>query len=283
MITVCWKWISADGDPRWAGVSDADQAALEMALRLAAAEGSDATGPYGGVRVLAAGPAGAERILRHALAVGATEVERIDIPITLESRAVARSLAGAIRDRSEDTTWVICGDYSLDRGSGSVPAFIAAALDRPQALGLVGLEIGHNAAELRGIRRLDGGRREVLELRAPAVLSVEGSLARLRRARIADELQAQRATIPVRPGPREPLDSPLSIHPYRPRPRVLPAPRQADTLSRVRELTGDTAGHHGETVVLEPADAARRIVDQLSDWGYLDASAPEDNARHSER
>ena len=35
MIAVCWKWVTADGDERWAGVSDADRAALEIGLRLA--------------------------------------------------------------------------------------------------------------------------------------------------------------------------------------------------------------------------------------------------------
>ena len=36
MIGVCWKWVvGADGDERWAGVSDADRAALEVGLALA--------------------------------------------------------------------------------------------------------------------------------------------------------------------------------------------------------------------------------------------------------
>lgn len=277
MITVCWKWVSADGDHRWAGVSDADQAALEMALQLA----DDLDG--GGVRVLSAGPDGADRILRHALAAGAAEVERIDVPSALDSRTVARALAVSIRERGDNSSWVFCGDYSLDRGSGSVPAFIAAALDCVQALGLVGLEVGEDRGTVRAVRRLDGGRRELLDVRAPAVLSVEGSLARLRRASIADELQAQRTAIPVRRGPREPLDAPLSVHPYRPRPRMLAAPRDPDTLSRVRQLTGDTVGQQGETVVLEPASAARRLLDALGEWGYLDGSEPEASARHSER
>ena len=41
MIGVCWKWVVGDdGDERWAGVSDADRAALEIALRLAEATGT---------------------------------------------------------------------------------------------------------------------------------------------------------------------------------------------------------------------------------------------------
>ncbi len=38
-IAVCWKWVSLDrdhdDDERWSGVSAADEAALEVALRIA--------------------------------------------------------------------------------------------------------------------------------------------------------------------------------------------------------------------------------------------------------
>ena len=37
---------------------------------------------------------------------------------------------------------VLCGDLSADRGSGSVPAFLAAHLGAAQALGLVAVELG---------------------------------------------------------------------------------------------------------------------------------------------
>jgi hypothetical protein len=48
------------------------------------------------------------------------------------------------------------------------------------------------------------------------------------------------------------------------------APAGDDVLARLRRLTdaGATPAR-GETVELAPADAARRIIEALRDWGYL--------------
>ena len=43
MIVVGWKWVAVDGDERWAGVPDADRAALEIGLRLAESGGDTVT------------------------------------------------------------------------------------------------------------------------------------------------------------------------------------------------------------------------------------------------
>jgi electron transfer flavoprotein beta subunit len=260
-IAVCWKWLAEGDDERWAGVSPADEAALELALRLA--EARDDT-----VTVVTAGPPGATRGLRAALAVGATRAVRVDVPAGLRSDAVADALAAALSPAGPDL--VLCGDYSLDRGSGSVPALVAAALGARQALGVVELDPRATGA-VHVVRRLDGGRREELSVEPRAVISVEGSVARLRRASLTAELAARSAPIEEVAGPRAPVEEPVDVRPYRPRARVLPAPAGPDSLARVRALTtsADTVGH-GEVVVAEPAQAAARIVAALRDWGYLD-------------
>ncbi|MEO5900748.1 MAG: putative mycofactocin-associated electron transfer flavoprotein, partial [Ilumatobacteraceae bacterium] len=181
MIAACVKWVAGrpePGDERFAGVSAADQAAVEMALRHAALLGDE-------VVVVTAGPPAADAVLRDALACGAARVVRIDlgtdlhldIDIDIASAAVAAALAGVVRGAA----FVWCGDYSTDRGSGSVPAFLAAELGARQALGVVAVSLG-DGTTLEATRRLDGGRREVLAVTAPAVLSVEGAAARQRRA-----------------------------------------------------------------------------------------------------
>ncbi|HEY4331433.1 MAG TPA: hypothetical protein VGM78_02640, partial [Ilumatobacteraceae bacterium] len=59
--------------------------------------------------------------------------------------------------------------------------------------------------------------------------------------------------------------------PFRPRPRVLPAPVGASALDRVRALTASsTAAVHGETIALDPPAAAERILTQLHEWGYIE-------------
>ena len=70
------------------------------------------------------------------------------------------------------------------------------------------------------------------------------------------------------------------IHPYRPRARTLPAP-DGGSLDRVRQILDIGGGEvHAELITLEPTAAASKIIDQLRDWGYLDA--PDANPSGSE-
>lgn len=254
-VTVCWKWVSVDGgatDERWSGVSAADEAALEIGLHLANDD----------VTVVCVGPLEAEAVLRDALAAGARRAVRVDA-----RDAPSNDVAIAVATIAADSDIVVCGDYSLDHGTGSVPAYIAAHLGAAQALGLVAIDT--SSSPLRVVRRLDGGRREVLDVSTPAVLSVEGSVARLRRAPLAAALSAKTAKIDVVPGPAAREDAVL-ISTYRPRARALPAPA-GGTLSRVRDILdiGASEPSHSETVTLDPAEAAARIIQQLDEWGYL--------------
>ena len=256
MIVACWKWIPT-GDARSTGISAADQAALEVGLRLA-----EAAADHDEVVVIGVGPPAGERALREALAAGATRAVRVDAPSGLDGAAVASAIAAIARY----ARWVLCGDVSADRGTGAVPAFLAAELGAAQALGLVAVEL--EAGRVDATRRLDGGRREVLSVTAPAVLSVEGAVARLRRASLAGELAARHATIEVRPGPAGPLERADVVRPFRPRPRERPSP-SGDPLNRVRALTATTGGpKHTELVTLDPPAAAERILTAMREWGY---------------
>ncbi|MEZ5250704.1 MAG: 4Fe-4S dicluster domain-containing protein [Ilumatobacteraceae bacterium] len=192
VVAVCLKWTPSpfdggplgpdEGDDRFAGVSPADRAALELALQLSDAIGASVT-------AIAAGPSAADRVLRDAVAAGATRAVRLDMAAGSDSRDVAFELAQVVADACV----VLCGDYSLDRGSGAVPAFVAHHRRCAQALGLVSVDVTASASSVAGapdgeltihaVRRLDGGRREVLAVPTPCVLSVEGSVASLRRAR----------------------------------------------------------------------------------------------------
>lgn len=276
MIAVCLKWTPSrldggplgpdPGDDRFAGVSPADRAALELALRLAAGTGTE-------VVAVAAGPVGAERTLRDALAAGATRAVRLDMPTDSDSRDVAFELAQVLGD----ATVVLCGDYSLDRGSGSVPAFVAHHLAAAQALGLVAIDVdatgatsGSDAPRVHVVRRLDGGRRELLAVPMPCVLSVEGSVATLRRAPLPRVLAARSARVEVvATPPAHHHAAPAIVTSYRPRARVMPAPT-GGALDRVRSLTdAGTASTRGETIEVPSREAAARILAALREWGHL--------------
>jgi electron transfer flavoprotein beta subunit len=247
-------------EPHATGMSDADRAALEWALRLGEHWGRD-------VVAVTAGPAAAAGVLRTALAAGASRAVRADLPVDAASDSVAAALAAAVPDGE---VW-LCGDHSLDRGSGSAPAFLAAQVDAAQALGLVYLEPAGDGV-LTAERRLDGARRERLRVPAPAVLSVESATARLRRAPLPALVDTRAADIAVTPAPsavrREPAGH---VRPFRPRARSLPGPDPAlPARERLLVLTGALSERTPPRLVTAgPEEAADELVRFLRDTGYL--------------
>ena len=275
MIVVCVKWVdlhpevdpltgSVTTDDRRRGFSSADQAALEVGLRLADERSTTVT-------LLSSAPSGADAALRELAASGASRIVRIDVGAEIEATSadVGRSLADAVAGAPDHVDLILTGDHSLDRGSGSVPAFLAHHLGWSQALGLI--EVG-SGDPLAVVRRLDGGRREHLRVEGPAVLSVEGSVARLRRASIPQVLAARRVEIEV----VHAASASLAVHvgpaaPVRPRARVLPAPHGDRALSRIVELTGALVERTPpRRVEADGVAAASEIAAQLRAWGYIE-------------
>lgn len=262
-------------DPLGVGLTAADGAALEHALRIAEAWS-------GRVIALAAGPASIEPVLREALALG---IEVVRIPLADEEdglgysrelagdeRWLARALAAALAPHGP-VDLLVCGDRSVDRGTGALPAYLAHELGAAQALGLVALEARSHAGErvLLAERRLDAGWRERLRVPLPAVCSVEGAGVRLRRASLSGALSAEGVAVPVASSPpvaaavdpavSAPVAGDMQIGvttPFRPRTRIVPAPDDDDPRIRMLALTGALAAHDPPTVV-EPADATEAV------------------------
>jgi electron transfer flavoprotein beta subunit len=273
VIAVCMKWVdrrpevdpltgAVHTDVRTSGASDADEAALEWALRI---------GQAWDVAVIAvtAGPPDADAMLRDAVAAGAARAVRIHVEVDAASEDVAASIVAVL---SSDVSVVVCGAWSIDRGSGSVPAYLAARLDAAQALGLVSLSFESTPQIIEAERRLDRGRRERLRVLAPAVVSVEGGSARLRRAALHQVLAARTSEIEVHdpPSPLALAAAPIRTVPFRPRPRVLPAPSpELSARERILSLSGALVDREPPRLVrLDPAAAADELLAQLQAWGY---------------
>jgi electron transfer flavoprotein beta subunit len=248
-------------DSRSSGFSLADAAALEWALRLGEAWQLPVT-------AITAGPYEAEGVLRDAAAFGAGRLVRVPAEADAPSEAVARALAPVLGG----AVVACCGDYSADRGSGSVPAFLAGQLEAAQALGLTSLA-PEGAGVLVGQRRLDGGRRERLRISGPAVISVEPGAARLRRAPLSGLIAARQAAIetPATDG----VTDRRRVHvlrtgPYRPRPKTLPPPSGDSPRDRLLALTGAESERTPPRVVrAAPEEAADELIRYLKDQGYL--------------
>jgi electron transfer flavoprotein beta subunit len=265
---------------RWGiGLSAADGAALEHTLRICATWS-------GQLMAVAVGPASVEPVLRQVAALGAS-VLRVPVSeagagdgesqlLAHDQQALARRVVEAI---GASPSVVVCGDRSVDRGTGAFPAFLAHELGAAQALGLVSLDTEPGGDSLVADRRLDGGWRERLRIPLPAVCSVEAAGVRLRRAPLAGALAAADSEVPV-----SPATSPLPVgsvdhrvmvgpaRPFAPRTRVLPAPRGDDPRIRLLALTGALVAHDPPTVIgpVGSVEAADALLGFLVRHGYLD-------------
>ena len=247
-------------DDRTSGFSLADAAALECALLLGEAWQLP-------VAAITAGPPAAQGVLRDAAAFGPQRLVFVTADIDAPSEAIAEALAPLL----DGAAVVCCGDYSADRGSGSVPAFLAHQLEAAQALGLTGLT-PRTPGCLIAQRRLDGGRREHLQVTAPAVISVEPGAARLRRASLSGLLAAREAVIEVAEGAvtHGSRVQVMSTAPYRPRPKMLPPPHDPLPRARLLALTGALTERTLPRVVRASCDeAADELISYLKDKGYL--------------
>jgi len=285
VAALSWSWRETEVDPltgalranrRDRGPSGAELAALEHALRLA---------ERWAARVVAASvaPSDADEMLQDALAVGAAHALRVEPASSAAGprpaglvggdQESAAALAAALRQQYGVPDLVLCGDVAADRGTGSFPAFLAASLGAEQALGCVRLEPGDDRT-LRVHRRLDGGRREVLIVRPPAVVSVEVAGVRLRRAGLPAILAKGDTAITVASMPAAATRRVriLGAHPYRPRPRELPVPT-GTALRRTLELTGALVQRTPPAMVgpLSPAEAASELLSYLRRWGHVSA------------
>jgi electron transfer flavoprotein beta subunit len=281
------------------GLSPADGAALEHALRVAGAWS-------GRVVAVCAGPASADPVLREVAALGVAVVRvplgdeadghRYVAELVEDERALARTLIAAVAPFGRPDL-VFCGDRSVDRGTGALPAYLAHELGAAQALGLVAVEAAEDAEGARVLlveRRLDAGWRERLRVPLPAVCSVEGAGVRLRRASLDGALGVAGMPVPVDrslgvAGVAGPVPSgPGSFHigptlPFTPRTTTVPAPSSADPRLRLLALTGALVAHEPPTVVHPPdaAGAADVLLTFLARHGYLDGAGrpPEEGAR----
>lgn len=285
LVAACVKWVDLRPDidvlhgtvqpsERGGGFSPADRAAVEVAIRLAEGWGWP-------LALVCAGPVEAEGPLAElAASAGGVEagvrVVRVQHDVDQPAGVTADVLAPVLGPADLGVGLVVCGDLSYDRGSGAVPALLAHHLQAAQALGLIEVDRGAGApGVVEATRRLDGARRERIRVRAPAVLSVEGAVAVLRRAPLAAALGAGGARgVEHRRGLPEGHAEPPRLKPWRPRARVLPAPAGDTALERIRHLT-DAIGEHAppRTVDATPEQAAALIVEQLREWGYLGGPA----------
>lgn len=180
-----------------------DAAALEAGVTLVEQQGGDLT-------VVTVGTPDDDDVLRTALARGAARAVRVNATPN-DGREAAMLLAEAITvDRSPDL--VLLGASSSDHGGGATGAGVAHELALPLVQNVVAIDsVDADAATVE--RRCDGGYREFVRVKLPAVLTVDRSIAAPRFPTTAARLRAQSTPIELFEPPSRPAVALAAVSP----------------------------------------------------------------------
>lgn len=144
-------------------VNLADRYALELALNLKAAAG-------GKLVALCMGPTGADQAVRQALAMGFDEGYLVsDAALAGSDAGVTANVLAAAIAKIEDAGLVLTGEFSSEGATSQIAPRLAEALGRPVVTNVVSANLADG--KLSATRNGEG-RREDVELSAPAVLSI---------------------------------------------------------------------------------------------------------------
>ena len=163
-----------------------DEIAVEQALRIKEGGGADE------VIAVSIGPSQNQETIRTALAMGADRGIHIEAPHEIEPLAVAKLLREIVA--REEPGLVFVGKQAIDDDCNQTGQMLAALLGWAQGTFVSGIEIKGDSAAV--IREVDGGL-EHLEIRMPAVVTVDLRLNEPRYASLPDIMKAK----------KKPLDS----------------------------------------------------------------------------
>ncbi len=143
---------------------------------------------YGGeVTVITVGPEETKEVLTRCLAMGADKALRVEEPSDLDGHLAAEILCGAIKSQSFDL--ILTGVQAEDDNCGQVGVELAQMLGLPHAAIVTRVEITGDKAKVR--RELEGGIDEVVELKLPAVLTIQTGINEPKYVSLAAILEAE--------------------------------------------------------------------------------------------
>ena len=158
--------------------------AVEEAVRMKEA------GTASEVVIVSAGAAQAQETIRTGLAMGADRGVLIESEVALEPLAVAKLLKAVAEKEGADL--VLMGKQAIDGDNNQTGQMLAALLGWPQGTFISKLE--KNDSGIKVTREVDGGL-EILDLKMPAVLTVDLRLNEPRYASLPNIMKAKKKTI----------------------------------------------------------------------------------------
>jgi electron transfer flavoprotein beta subunit len=162
-------------------LNDWDGYAVREAVRLKEQNGG------GTVTVLTTGPEESKEVLTRCLAIGADKAVRIEEPPVRDSRLIAKILTRALKDQSFDL--ILTGVQAEDDNCGQVGPSLAQLLGLPHAAIVNRIEIAGDRVKAK--RELEGGIEEVVDLKLPAVLTIQTGINEPKYVSLAAILEAE--------------------------------------------------------------------------------------------
>jgi electron transfer flavoprotein beta subunit len=171
------------------GMNSYDEYALEEAVRIKEER------PQVEITALTVGPRRAEAVVRRALELGADQgahllTESGQGMDSLQTTSRIASFAGG-----KDFDLILCGVMSEDEQCCQTGPMLAALLGLPCSTTVISEEILEGGSRARVERELEGGRRQVVELPLPAVLTVQSGINRPRYPSLSNKLRARKQQI----------------------------------------------------------------------------------------
>ena len=163
-------------------VNEPDAYALEEGLRQKEKHGGE-------VCVITAGPVRAQQVLREALAKGADRAIHLedDAFVGLDAFSTARALAAAIKCEQFDL--IFTGLQSDDYGFAQTGVILAELLGWPHATIIMQIEKTDGGIKVK--RELEAGYFQFVDMPAPAVLTIQSGINKLRYATLIGIKQAK--------------------------------------------------------------------------------------------
>jgi electron transfer flavoprotein beta subunit len=163
-----------------------DEYAIEEALQLTEKNGGEVT-------IISLGPAGIEKTIREALAMGAHKAIRLNAErIPADPAVTAGALAEALKEGNYDL--VFMGRQAVDDDQGQVPSMVSQAMSLPSVSMVVELTIDGDKGT--ALREIEGGHEKV-SFKLPALIGANRHLNEPRYRSLKGIMQAKKKTIEV--------------------------------------------------------------------------------------
>jgi electron transfer flavoprotein beta subunit len=148
-----------------------------------------------GIDILTVGPDRVLDVVKRSIGMGADRGVHLKTPdtVALDPGAVSEWIAQYARHK--DYALILTGTLSEDGMHGQVGPMAAAHLGMPVATQVIRLEPNIRGTRVSIEREIEGGVREVLELRLPAVLALQPGINRPRYPSLSNLLRANRQTV----------------------------------------------------------------------------------------